>query len=345
MQHRLDLTDAQLGLALFGLAVGALVGFAAAGALCGRFASRLVTAGFGLGTCFVLATIPFASNLIGLTTVLAFFGLCIGAMDVAMNANGVEVESLFGRSIMSSLHGMYSLGGLCGALTGLLLVKIGVSVEVHLIGTASVLVGVCLVSYGLMVGAKPVRHEDHPVFALPSKPLAAIGVIVACSYLCEGAMGDWSGVYLRDSLKTTEAFAVSGYVVYSLVMTVSRFTGDAFLMRWGPKRVLRLAGSIAAGGFGLALVVGRPWIALVGFACVAIGMSTVAPIGFSAAGKTKGMRPGAAIAAVSMMGFSGFLVGPPFIGLVAQATSLRLALTLIALLATLIVILAPNAER
>ena len=344
VRHRLDLTDAQLGFALFGLAIGALIGFPLAGVLCGRFASRYVTTGFGLGTCAVLASIPYASNLGQLTLVVGFFGLTIGAMDVSMNANGVEVETLYGRSIMSSLHGMYSLGGLSGSLTGLILVKAGVEIVAHLSVIAIILAIACVVSCRMMIGSKPLHNEDHPIFAIPSKPLVAIGIIVACSYLCEGAMGDWSGVYLRDSLHTTDAFAVSGFVIYSLMMTLARFTGDRFLTRWGPTRVLRIAGSVAAVGFGLALLVGNPLISLLGFACVAVGMSTVAPIGFSAAGKSKAMRPGAAIAAVSMMGFSGFLVGPPFIGLLAQATSLRLALSLIALLATLIVILAPNAE-
>jgi MFS family permease len=337
VKQQLHLSDQQLGIALLALGLGALIGFPLSGAGCARFGSKPVTVLLTLGFCVMLALIPFATNLVSLMALLGVFGVVHGGMDVAMNANGVEVESRYGRSIMSSLHGMFSLSG---AIFGLALVGLGVSEQVHLAGAAAVFVLSTLWAWTLMFGEQPTGHMDHPIFALPSRPLLAIGVIVTCSFLCEGAMADWSGVYLRESLKTTAQFAVEGFVAFALMMTAARFVGDLVLNRWGPVRVLRVSGSIAAVGFATALLVGQPYIALVGFGCVGLGMSTVAPIGFSAAGRTEGMPSGSAIAAVGSMGYGGFLIGPPFIGLVAQHMSLRLALGIVVVLAVVIVLLA-----
>lgn len=345
IRHNLSLTDGQLGLALLGTGVGALIGFPISGALCARYGNKPVTIGFGFGLCAILALIPLAHSLAVLTAILTLFGMCVGAMDVAMNANGVDVERIYGRSIMSSLHGTYSLGNLTGAMLGLVITKAGIGTGAHLVGSALLLAAMLGAIIGILNHTRPDRTSREPVFALPSRSLLAVGAIVTCSFLCEGAMGDWSGVYMRDTLKTSPAFAVSGYVAYSLMMTIARFKGDAVLTRFGAVRVLQVSGAIAATGFGAALIFGNPIAALIGFGCIGLGMSTIAPIGFSAAGRTKGMPSGSAIAAVATMGYSGFLVGPPIIGLLAEWITLRWSLGLIALLSLLIVALAPNAAR
>jgi MFS family permease len=345
IKHQLALTDSQLGFALFALAIGALMGFPLAGFTCARFGSKAVSVVLGFGFALALALLTCAQSLAGLMLALTFFGVFHGGMDVAMNANGVEVERRYGRSIMSSLHGMYSLGGLFGATVGLLATGSGVSTVDHLLGASILFVAVMLVAAKVMFAEEPTGHMDHPIFAIPSKPLLAIGVIVTCSFLCEGAMADWSGVYLRETLKTSAGFAVAGFWVFSLMMTLSRFMGDRVLTRFGPVKVLRYAGSIAALGFAVALLLGNPIAALVGFGCVGLGMSSIAPIGFGAAGRTEGMTSGSAIAAVASMGYSGFLIGPPIIGLVAQNIGLRTALAIVALLAAAIVFLAGAARH
>ncbi len=345
VKHDLGLTDSQLGIGLFALAAGALCGFPLAGYGCAKFGSRPVTVALGVAYCFCLAAIPFASGIGSLMAILACFGVFHGGTDVAMNTNGVEVEGHYGRSIMSSLHGMYSLGGLVGACSGWLMLHLKVSTPIHLLSGAAFFLVLMGVAAKVMLGEKPTGHLDHPIFAVPSKPLIAIGIIVTCSFLCEGTMADWGGVYLRETLKTTPDFAVSGFIVFSLMMTLSRFTGDRILTRFGPVRVLRAAGSIAALGFLFALTMGSPVAALIGFASVGLGMSTIAPIGFGAAGRTEGMSSGSAIAAVASMGYSGFLIGPPIIGLIADTIGLRTALGIVVLLATVIVVLSRAAAH
>jgi len=195
IKHELAMSDSQLGFALFALAGGALVGFPLAGVTCAKFGSKLVSIVLGVFFCFALAAIPFANRLPTLMVALACFGIFHGGMDVAMNANGVEVEGHYGRSIMSSLHGMYSLGGLVGAAAGMLATRLNVSTTAHLLAAAGCFLMVICFAWTVMLADKPSGHIDHPIFAVPSKPLLAIGAIVTCAFLCEGAMGDWSGVY------------------------------------------------------------------------------------------------------------------------------------------------------
>lgn len=344
IRHEHGLTEGQLGLALLGMAVGSLLGFPVAAAMCARIGNRSSTVLLGVLLCLILGAIPFAGSLSGLVAILACFGFAYGGMDVAMNANGVDVEHRYGRSIMSSLHGMYSLGGLLGSSAGWLIAKLGIAPTTHLIGASLFLATMMALLYPAMWHEKPTGHANHPTFAMPSKSLWAIGAIVTCAFLCEGAMGDWSGVYLRDGLKTSAEFAVSGFMVYSLMMTVARFSGDALMTRWGASRVLRTAGTISGVGFAIALFSGHPILALIGFGCVGLGMSTVAPIGFGAAGRSRQMAPGTAIAAVATMGYSGFLVGPPLIGFLAEWITLRWALGVVAILSLVIAGLAKNAE-
>ncbi len=181
-----------------------------------------------------------------------------------------------------------------------------------------------------------------PAFARPTRALLGLGVVAFCSALGEGAMADWSAVYLHSSLATSAAFAAAGYAGFSLAMTVGRLSGDRLTHRFGPVVLVRVGGLLAAAGLGVALVVGRSVPAVAGFALVGAGLSLVAPLVYSRAGRTPGVSPAAALAAVATMGYTGFLLGPPIIGAVAQALSLRDALGLIVLLAIAIAALARN---
>ena len=189
IRHQLHLSDTQLGLTLFGLAIGALIGFPLSGLGCARYGSKATMLVFGFGYCITLALIPFANSQLMLALALTLFGICHGGMDVAMNENGVAVEHLYGRSIMSSLHGTYSLGNLLGASVGLVLVG-RISTESHLIGGAAFLVLILFLVGRTMLYTKPTHKHDQPTFAIPSRSLIAVGMVITCAFLCEGAMGD-----------------------------------------------------------------------------------------------------------------------------------------------------------
>ena len=324
----LVLNDAQLGVALFGIAVGALASFPLAGYLVPRWGSRAVTVAAGLFLCAALIVLALVSSLAGLALALVGLGAGSGAMDVAMNAQGVEVEQRLGRPIMGSLHAMFSVGGLCGASLGGLLVEHGLAPLSHFLLFSAL--GVLLIALSATRLLRPERAASDvaapSVFALPDRKLLVFGVLAFCAFLTEGAVADWSAVFLRDTLKTSAAFAAVGFAVFSLAMTIMRFGADALVARLGAARLVAGGGLLSAVGLGAALIVATPWAALLGFACIGVGMASVAPLVFSAAGRASGVSSGAGIAAVATMGYAGFLAGPASIGFLAHSTSLRLAL-------------------
>ena len=331
----LALNDAQLGVALFGIAVGALASFPLAGYLVPRWGSRAVTVAAGLFLCAALIVLALVSSLAGLALALAGLGAGSGAMDVAMNAQGVEVEQRLGRPIMGSLHAMFSVGGLCGASLGGLLVGRGLVPVPHFLLFSAL--GVLLILLSATRLLRPERADSDvaapSVFALPDRKLLAFGVLAFCAFLTEGAVADWSAVFLRDTLKTGAAFAAVGFAAFSLAMTLMRFGADALVARMGAARLVAGGGLLSAVGLGAALIVATPWAALLGFACIGVGMASVAPLVFSAAGRASsrasGVSSGAGIAAVATMGYAGFLAGPASIGFLAHATSLRVALAIL----------------
>jgi fucose permease len=271
---------------------------------------------------------------------LFVLGAASGAMDVAMNALAAETETRAGRPIMSSLHGMWSAGGLCGAAMGGLMARLGVSPAWHLGGAAALLALAVLAAHPWLPEGGP-READAqaPRLARPEAAMAGLGGIVFCAFLIEGAIGDWSAVFLHDTLGTTAAVGAMGYAAFSLTVMAVRFAGDALVARLGPARPLRMANALAASALALALWSGDAAAALVAFAFVGLGVATVAPLVFGAAARRARSGPGHGIAAMATAGYSGFLLGPPCIGWLAQATSLRAALLLLAALAAVISLL------
>lgn len=338
----LGLSDGQLGLALLGMAVGALIAFPVTGFLTARFGSRNVTLTAGALYCLILPLLALAPSLPLLTLTLLAFGAFNGSMDVAMNAHGVEVEEHSGRRILSSLHGMWSLGGLVGAGLGVLAAQQNLSPSVHLTSMAALLAVILMLVAPRLLASQPTRRSGDPVFSLPTPALLGFGIIAFCAFLSEGAMADWSAVYLRDTLNTSASFAAVGYAAFSLTMTAGRFTGDALVTRLGPVRTVRFGGLLAGLGLGAALLLGSPVVTLIGFACVGLGMAAIAPLVFSAAGRTTGVSSGTAIAAVATMGYTGFLAGPPLIGLISQGVTMRVALGVVALLGLIVAMLSSN---
>jgi MFS family permease len=344
VRNHLHLNNGQLGLALLGIGIGALIAFPAAGWLIARHGSRSVTTLSSLGLCLSLALPALAPNLALLTLALILLGACNGAMDVAMNAHGVEVEGLWGSPILSSFHGMFSLGGFVGAALGGAAAGIGMSAESHFLVVAAIAVVATALAARALLPVAP-HARGGPAFAFPTRAILGLGTVAFCAYLSEGSMGDWSAVYLRNDLHTGPGFAASGFAAFSLAMIVGRFSGDALTARLGPSTMLRVGGAISAIGLGASLALIWPPLAVVGFGCVGLGLSAVVPLAFSATGRVRGTTPGAALAAVSTMAYTGALMGPPAIGGLAQIVTLRGALLVPVILSVVIVLLAGGVRQ
>jgi MFS family permease len=341
VRQALNLTEGALGTALLAIAVGALVAFPLTGRGSVTSGARAVTIATGLAYCAVLAGPTFAGDLPSFALLLFVFGAANGAMDVSMNALAVEVETFVGKPIMSSFHGMWSIGGLAGAGVGALFAKQDVPPQLHLLVVASVLAVAILVARHWLPPSQPhASPESVAHFAWPERAMLGLSGIIFCAFLIEGAMADWSAVLLRDSLHTTAASAALGYAAFSLAMTSMRFAGDRLVFQWGAVRLLRSTNVVAALALAAALWVQHVGLTMLAFALIGLGMATVAPLVFGAAARRTRHGAGHGIAAMATVGYSGFLVGPPLVGWLAQASSLRVALSVLVILALAITTLA-----
>jgi MFS family permease len=326
VQARLLLSPGELGLALLGTAAGALVAMNLSGYLSARFGSRSVVTSAALCLCVLFPLLALAPTLPVLVATLVLFGASNGSMDVAMNTQGVAVERRYGRPILTSFHACYSLGGLAGSLLGGLVAASGMAPLPHFLCVALLSAIVLLSITRFLLPAQAEAEGKGVTFAFPTRALLALGLIAFCVVLGEGAMADWSAVYLSGTLHTGAGLAAAGYAAFSVVMALGRGVGDTLAARLGPKVMVRLGGLVAAGGLALALAGLWVPLALLGFGLVGAGFAVVFPLTLSAAGRASRQASGTAIAAVATCGYMGFLVGPPVIGFIADALSLRMAL-------------------
>lgn len=349
VKDALDLSEGRLGLALLGTAVGALIAMPATGWLLPRVGSRVMTTlGITLLAIFLVG-MALAGSWATLTLALIFFGAANGALDVSMNAHGVVVERGYRRPILTSFHAAFSFGGLAGAAAGGLFAAMGVTPRTHfLIVTAVCLVAGLVVSRALLpshADRRPAPEvNDGPVdrkrlFRPPGRIVLA-GIVALACLLGEGAVADWSAVYLNETLGSSEGLAAAGFVAFSLTMAVVRLLGDRLTLVWGPVAFVRGGGALVAIGLGLGLVIQQPWAAIVGFGAVGAGLAGIFPVVLSAAGRMEGLSTSASLAFVSTLGYTGFLVGPPAIGLAAEVIGLELALGIVVVMGVVIVLLA-----
>ena len=334
----LGLTELLLGVMIFVFGIGSLVLMPIAGMQIARYGSRRVVEITTLLFIPTIVLVTLVDNIWTGAVAIFLFGGLTGAMDVAMNANAVEVERNMRRSIMSSCHAFWSLGGLCGAATGgFLIAALGV------LGHVLLLAAVCLVLFLVarpMILADAPHATDEPTKAkLPMTPLPwLIGTIALFCMIPEGTVLDWSALYLRNELNASTEMSGFAFAAFSFTMAVCRFAGDFVRDRFGAVNTLRFCGVAAIIGLVIAGQSGDVTLALVGFAITGIGISNMVPIAFSAGGNIPGLAPGVGLSVVTTMGYSGILFAPSLIGFVAEYTSLSTVYTAIPSL--LIVVLA-----
>ncbi len=345
VKERLDLGEAQLGLALGLVALGALVAMPVSGWMSARGGSRRTTRFAFVGCCLAIPLPALAPSYALMLPAALLLGAGNGSLDVAMNAHGVAVERRHESPILSSFHAAFSGGALIGASTGGLAAGAGLDVRWHLLVVAAVGLAIGLVACRALLPA----DADHgggeaagPLLAKPPRALWAVGAVGFCALVCEGATADWSAVYVKESLDAHAGVATLAFAAFSATMTIGRAIGDRLTSAWGPEALVRRGGLLSAAALAAALLIGRPIAAIAGFALLGIGIATMVPVVFRAASEVDGVTPGVGIAAASTMGYFGFLIAPPIIGAVAELTSLPLALGLLVLLSLVMAALAPR---
>jgi MFS family permease len=332
IQDHASVSPGQLGLALAFPAIGASLSMPLAARISHRFGSR--TALRGLIALWTLALVlpSLAPNLLTLCAALFVYGATAGMADVAMNALGVEVEQRLGKSIMSGLHGMWSLGALIGSGIGTVAAHLDVSAQLHHAIAAVVLTLAGTTACHWVLNLHPAEDEEAPPrFALPPKSAWLIGAVGFCAVFAEGASLDWSAVYLRDVLTTSAGVAAAATTGFALTMAAARIAGDAVVDRFGAVRTVRVSGAIATLGGVLVVLAGHPLVAMVGFGLLGLGVAVVVPLAFAAAGRT-GPNPSQAIAGVATVTYTSGLIAPSVIGGIAQASNLTISFILVTIL-------------
>ncbi|MFF0502641.1 MFS transporter [Streptomyces fimicarius] len=333
IQDHAEVSAGQLGLALAFPAIGASIAMPLAGRISHRFGAR--TALRGLLTLWTLALIlpALAPSLVALCAALFVYGATAGMSDVAMNALGVEVENRLDKSIMSGLHGMWSVGALIGSAAGTVAAHTGTDARLHHIVAAVALTALGLIACrGVLDLQSAPEEEPPPRFTLPPKSALIIGAIGFCAVFAEGASLDWSAVYLRDVLDSSDGLAAASTTAFALMMAVARIAGDRIVDRFGAVRTVLTGGVMATAGGLLVVFSPSPAAAMCGFGLLGLGVAVVVPLAFAAAGRS-GPNPSQAIAGVATITYTSGLIAPSAIGSLAEATSLVVSFGVVTVLA------------
>lgn len=344
VKTRFGLSEASLSLAMFMVAAGAILSIKFVGRWVARVGTQHASMRGGLAFSAMLALLMLMPSYPTLLVALFLFGISTVGFDVAINAQATTVEANHHKPIISSLHGMFSLGGMVGAAVGGVLLDLGVPPAVHCGGMAMVLMATALCAGPFML-PDHVHAEGEPAHPTTGRTLFVLGLLAFFGLLGEGAMYDWTTVYMREIAQSPEAVASAGYAAFSGGMALARFGGDFARGRWGNMRVLGTSGVLATGGILLALLWPAPAAVLAGFTLMGVGAANMVPIFFITASRLPGVPAAEGIAAVARFAYVGLLIGPVIIGLIAHRSDLRWGLSVVALTMALIAVAGPGAIR
>lgn len=340
----LHLNNGQLGSILLAIPMGQVLMMGFSGLLVSKLGSKKMLVLSELLYALVLFALGCSSTVSHLILSLVAFGMMANLMNIATNTQACLVEKLYGRNIMSSFHGLWSLGGFAGGIVGALFANLLLPIEVHF--TAILLLGILIIvcAFRFLVNDEQakVEEEDVPKFSFRTidPVLFLLGLMGFAGMFCEGTVYDWSGVYFSTVVKPDDAFIRAGYVAGMGAMTLGRFLADGFVTKYGASKVLKTCGLLILGGLMLAVILPYLATATLGFLLVGFGISSSVPICYSIAGKLGTIKASIAITIVSSISFFGFLIGPPVIGWLSEATNLRVALGMAACLGLMIAYIA-----
>ena len=338
-KERLDVGPGIFGLALLAIAGGAVLAMPTAGALVNRFGSAVMTRITGVVFCLAFLGPAFAPSMPSFLIGGMLMGMGIGSMDVSMNAHAIAIEKAMRRPIISMLHGIYSLGCVFGAFLGGYLIEVlgGPS-------QAIIMAGLCLVlhlaaSRGFLPGSID-KGLSGSHFAWPTRATIGLGLLCYLALMIEGSVIDWAAILLREKFFVEAGIAAMCFATYQAGMALTRFTGDWVRLKIGAVPMVFVSALLTALGTALALIAPTPLLAIVAFTFAGMGVGNIAPVMFAGGGRLEPSAPARGIAAVTTLGYLGFLTGPPLIGLVAQVTSLNAALFLTVAAAMIIALFA-----
>ncbi|WKV11773.1 MFS transporter [Marivirga harenae] len=339
IQEKFSLSEAELGTLLLMLPIGSFISLPVAGFLVAKWNSFLVARLSIILYLLSLVAIAISENIFILGFVLFLFGLMGNMVNIAINTQAVSLEKEYKKNIMASFHGMWSLAGFFGAIVGAFMIGKEILLKYHYILIFSASIIAAIISFKYLIKSDLDESEDKPIFAIPDRSLLLLGIIAFCSMMCEGTMFDWSGVYYKKVVNAPKDILGLAYMFFMISMAGVRFVADYFTTKFGVKRIIFFSGLLNFSGLLILILFPGKIVSLLAFFIVGAGVSSVVPLVFSLAGKSKSMSSSVALAAVSTMGFFGFLLAPPLIGYLADWLNLQASFLFIALMALGVVIL------
>lgn len=348
IKESFNFSDSELGAVLLVRPVGALFALPLSGIIVDKFGSRLSsTAGIGL-FALGLALLGTATSVPFLVGSLLVFGVAANLINISNNAQALLIQRKYGRVIMASFHGLWSLAGFCGAGVGVLALAAGLNTSTHFYLISGMVFILLLLSFPFLNRESGEERGKSKLWKKPNRQLLILGMIAFCGLLCEGCMFDWSAVYFKQVIGAEEGLVAAGYMAFMGMMATGRFVSDYFTNRYGASAIIQASGLLIFLGLLVAVIFPNLLTGILGFFLVGAGTSSVIPLTFTQVGKVKGFSSGIALATVSTIGYFGFLSGPPLIGFIADLLSLRASFTLVALVGfaiTGIVVLEKRREK
>lgn len=339
LKTALHLSDAALGSILLALPIGQMITMPLSGRLVAIYGSKKILTLATPLYALCLTNLALATQGWHLAIFLLLFGISGNLCNIALNTQAVFAETHYGKPIMSSFHGSWSLGLFTGALVGLLMMNLHLATNIHFWIIAPIAWGHIFINHRFLLIGKSAQKEKPKFLIKPQGVLVQLGIIAFCSMATEGAMMDWSGVYFKEIVNAPAKWIILGYASYSAMMTIGRFIGDKFIAAYGRKTMLQLCGVVISTGMFLSVVFPNLIVATISFMLVGVGVSVIIPMTYTIAGNNDKMPSSLAIAMVSSIGYFGFLMGPPLIGYISELFNLRYSFALIGCFGILISLL------
>lgn len=339
IQQQMALSESMLGFILFAIPAGSLLSLLFSGVVVTRYGSKKVASNALLLYSLFLPVIGLSTTPVLLIASLVLFGMAGNVANIAINTQAVHLEKKYEKNIMASFHGLWSLAGFCAAGIGSYMIGNGILPLNHFVLIATVLVAGSAISFQYLLPDEQRSTTATKLFVKPDKSLLILGILAFCCMICEGAMFDWSGIYFQKVVQADKDWIGAGYAAFMCAMATGRFMADWVANRLKFRRTIFFSGLLIAAGLGIAVAFPVLLTAILGFVLVGFGVSSVIPLVYSEAGKTKSTSAGMALTAVSSIGFLGFLMGPPIIGVIAGIFDLRISFAVIALMGLLITFL------
>jgi MFS family permease len=338
IKAQLHLSEAQFGAVLFAFPIGLILTMPFTGRLLNKYSSRYCMLLGAILFNFFLALPGFTAFVWQLVIILLLFGASRNILNLSMNAQALEVQKLYPKSIMTTFHAVWSLAGFAGAGLGYVMVTQNIAASYHLLGISVAMMAITACFYPMTILTEPLQ-EKRKFFSMPDKNLIKFALICFVAMACENTMYDWSGIYFQNILHASPKLTTAAFVFFMTAVTLGRFLGDFAVMKFGIKQILLISGVFITAGFLICFLLPFIYPTIAGYFLIGIGVSCVVPLIFSIAGKSKGLSNGNALTSISTIGYLGFLIVPPMVGFISEILSMKWAFLIMAFLGVIMILM------